>query len=162
MIASELHGIQHANCKGNLQIHRVQIHWSSTSRWPGPQTWWTRAGLEERHRKARSSWPGSVEDASPMERCTNAAKIRDSRYYAIEWRRREYKNVFRAKKDSPYTELPLVQASTDGLVGHGNQSSNALPGCTDRQEKRSAATNEWGGGRIQRYQCDAGELPVVS
>ena len=35
-----------------------------------------------------------------------------------------------------------MQSPTDGLVGHGNRAPNAWRGCTDRQEKRSGATNE--------------------
>ena len=102
--------------------------------------------------KSRSSRYGPAEDMTPMERCKITAKIRDSRCCAIEWCRRK-SNDSRAKSASHYTEQPPVQGSTGGLEGHSNWASNALQGCTDRHEKRSAATNEWGK-RIRRYECE--------
>ena len=39
-------------------------------------------------------------------------------------------------------------------------SPTAQRGCTDRQEKLSAARNKWGE-RTWRYECDSVELPVV-
>ena len=110
--------------------------------------------------EARSSWPEPAEDITPMEtRRKNAARSRHSFYCAIERRKRVLKWL-PWKNWPPYTKLPLAHGPTDGLAGHGNRASNAWRGYTDCQEKRSVATNERKK-RIQRYECDTGELPVV-
>ena len=90
----------------------------------GPHTW-TRAGfrLEKCHRKAR---PAGLDRPKISLRWKQG--MRTLPLYGF-----------------PYTKLPHLQCPTDDLLGHGNRTANAWRGCTNRQRKRSAATNEWRG-----------------
>ena len=63
---------------------------------------------------------------------------------------------------APYTELPLSHGPTDGLVGHVNRASNAWQDCSDRQEKCSAAMNEWGKNSEVLVQCLGAAICVLS